>query len=116
MAGMDADDLIISVSAFNKKYEDNFNPLDLSTAICSKYPHPTLSLARIKPHHLHGDSQIIDEALANLLMSRVYILELPKSWFRWNFPDSPAEYFNKNIKPALSEVELTDLEELAKSL
>lgn len=118
---MKADDLVIAVLALNKRYEDaitggGISDSELTRIILEKYPHQVLEEARIRPHHMHGDSEALDRGIYSLRMRRIIKHWVPENYYTWDFPLTPAEYFEKNIKPELTEEKVRQLEEFASSI
>lgn len=120
---MDAYDLVVSVFALNNRYgfavtikSGGIERERLVKSILSGYPSPVLKAVRIRPHYLHGDSPRLDYALNTLLCNLVLRQWSPDGVLTWDFPKSPKEYFEENIRPRLLEGEFSQLEAFVQSL
>ena len=118
---MDSYDFIISVLALNSIYSRRMEQSGICldqflNDILRIYPHPALKHAKIRPHYIYGDSELLYGAIRELVQNRVLKLWIPVSLLTWDYPQTPGSYFKERIKPALADQELSDLELFAASL
>ena len=117
---MDAYDFVITVLAFSPKYAEiardrgRFGSKEFYKTIM-ECPEEFLKKIGIRPHPVHGDSHVLDEALYNL--TKTILNQFIRGGdYVWDFPLTPKEYFEQRIKPNLKEGEFSEIEKIALSL
>jgi len=115
---MDAYNLIISVLTFDKSYsrqiKNGVDNVDLYNRITS-LPKEFLNKNGVRLNKIHRDSPQLNEAFHFLASGGVLDQMVHSKKYIWIFPLTPAEYFEKNIKPNLNEDQIKELEEVINS-
>ena len=61
-----------------------------------------LEYAGIRPHQLHGDSLVLDDAITSLVSRGLLLRSTGSDDLRWGSIVSPQEYYESEITPTLS--------------
>lgn len=110
---MEPHDFLIAVIAHRPEYRLGFEEKEMQKRILGRYPahKEFFSKLGVRPHHMHGDSLRLQQALSALVQNGAV-----KLWedgiYSWDLPDSPTKYYNSRIAPQLYKDEKSELLEI----
>ena len=114
---MEPYDFLIAVIAHRPEYRLGFGEREVQERILERYPEHKefFSKLGVRPHHMHGDSGRLQQALSALVQNGVV-----KRWedgvCTWDFPDSPQKYYQSKIAQTLYTDERRELLEIIREM